>query len=256
MFTINLTAEQLNANYELVLDIIHKYFTGDRKSKLLTLFEDYKDKIIISPASSMNHFHSAYPGGYCVHTLLVIDIVEKLYQLWKSLGSDVSGYDLSELIFVALIHDFGKLGSIEQDYYIINDSEWHIKNRGELYKRNPELENVRHEERSIYILNQYGIKLSINEFIGILAHNGAYDEASKFYFDQFNDERKLRTNLPIIFHHADYMAYRIEYENEKKLRSNKPKTKTTIKDTKKALNINEKNNADILKSFADLFEEE
>ena len=47
-----------------------------------------------------------------------------------------------ELVF-ALHHDLGKVGDLEHDYYAPQDSDWHRKNRGEIYKHNPQLQYMK-----------------------------------------------------------------------------------------------------------------
>ena len=53
--------------------------------------------------------------------------------------------------------------------------------------------------------------------------NNVYDEANTTYLKSYLPERSLRTNLPIIMHHADHMASRIEFENWKHKDKSKPK---------------------------------
>jgi hypothetical protein len=75
--------------------------------------------------------------------------------------------------------------------------------------------------RSIWLLSNYGITFSQNEMIGILTHDGVYDSANDSYLKPWGKEKALWNNLPIILHHADHMASRIEYEKWK----NKDKVK-------------------------------
>ena len=51
--------------------------------------------------------------------------------------------------------------------------------------------------------------------IGILTHDGVYDSANDAYLKPWGKEKALWNNLPIVLHHADHMASRIEYENWK-----------------------------------------
>ena len=55
------------------------------------------------------------------------------------MSADMSGYTKEELIFFALNHDIGKMGFPGEgnETYIPNDSEWHRKNMGRMYKVNP-----------------------------------------------------------------------------------------------------------------------
>jgi len=46
----------------------------------------------------------------------------------------------------------------------------------------------------------------------IKTHDGLYDEGNRPYYISNSRESKLRSNLPILLHHADHMASRIEFE--------------------------------------------
>ncbi len=209
---MKLEVEQLKDNYDKIIAIIESTFTGARKQQLLTLFDDFDEQILLSPASSFNHLHGAFPGGFVIHTLNVINNSELLYKVWERSGADMTGYTLEELKFVALCHDLGKIGAKGVPYYIQCESDWHIKNQGKYYEINPELGFMRIQDRSLLLLNQYGLMLTENEYISILAHDGLYDEGNKPYFNGFSAESKPKTNLLYIVHQADIMAYRIEFE--------------------------------------------
>ena len=56
---------------------------------------------------------------------------------------------MKNLIFAALHHDLGKVGDLDKDYYIPQDSEWHRKNRGEIFKHNPKLQYMTVTDRAI-----------------------------------------------------------------------------------------------------------
>ena len=67
-----LSAEQIQANWEKLLQVIHHYISSPRKEQLLKLYNDMEEIIVTSPASSKAHFHNAFPGGYVDHVLRVI----------------------------------------------------------------------------------------------------------------------------------------------------------------------------------------
>ena len=63
-----------------------------------------------------------------------------------------------ELIFSALHHDLGKLGTKGELHYVANDSDWHIKNRGEYFKRNEENTYMTLTDRTFFLLNLYDLR--------------------------------------------------------------------------------------------------
>ena len=108
------------------------------------------------------------------------------------------------MIFAALHHDLGKAGDLEQDHYIPNSSEWHRKNQGKIYTNNPEMNFMTPPDRGIWILNQFGVKLTQNEFIGIKLTDGMYDDGNIQYLKSYAPEKKLKSNMT---------TTRIEYED-------------------------------------------
>ena len=136
--------------------------------------------------------------------------------MWKDAGADIN-YNLEELLFVALFHDLGKVGDKEKDNYVPNPSEWHRKKLGKLYTMNPDLTFMTIPDRSIWMLMQFNIDFSENEYLGIKLHDGMYVVENKAYLDA-RPEQALKTNLPLIIHHADMMATRIEHEGFTKVK--------------------------------------
>lgn len=208
---MNLTAEQLQENYNKFLGFIDQYITGDRKTQLKKLYEDHAERIMLMPAASIDHHHNTFPGGYVDHVIRVMECALKLKALWAEFGAYID-YTDEELIFAAMNHDLGKIGTEEAEQYQPNDSEWHRKNLGKLYKHNTENPFMTVPDRGLFLLQNRGIKVTLNEYFGIKLHDGLYEDANKPYYISHAKESKLRTNLPVILHHADHMAARIEYE--------------------------------------------
>jgi len=254
---MNLTAEQIQENWIKLIDTITNNFSGERCDNLITMYESFKDRILTAPASGIEHFHNCFPGGYLDHVLRVIEFSEKLFNLWAEAGATID-YSKEELIFVALNHDLGKIGDLEDEYYIPNPSEWHRKNQGKIYSTNPDIVHMSVPHRGLWLLQEHNIKLSKNEMIAIMVHDGAYEDANTTYLKSYLPERSLRTNLPIIVHHADHMASRIECELWKKEDSGvkKPQFTNTSK-TNRLRNLSngstKSNSASTL--FDDLFKE-
>lgn len=212
---MELTAEQILENWNNIINIINKEFSGDRKQKLLKLYEDYKDRIMYAPASSREYFHNCFPGGYLIHILNVIKFADQLDMMWeKNLGENgiVKTYTREELIFVALNHDFGKLGDEDGEHYITHDEHWK-KERGELYNSNENINNMDLIDRTFYMLQLYGITVSKNEFLGIKLHEMMFDKANEFYLMVYTKGKQLKTELPVIIHSADFMSTKFEYLN-------------------------------------------
>ena len=227
---MKLTPEQIETNWNKLIKIIEDTFEGDRKENLMKFYDDFKDRMMFAPASGQEHFHLCTPGGYVQHILNIIKYSLAFYKIWKDNGAYVDDYTTEELIFAALHHDLGKVGDLEQDHYIPNPSEWHRKNQGKIYTNNPDLKFMTAPDRGIWILNQYGISMTQNEYIGIKLTDGMYDDGNIQYLKSYSPEKKLKSNMQHILHQADMTTTRIEYEqwqhtDEEVVNTKVPKTK-------------------------------
>lgn len=209
--------DQLQKNYDKFIAIIKKYFQGERLEKLLHMYsmEELGPNLIISPASGNKYFHNAYEGGYIDHIFNVCKNSLKMKAVFQEAGSIIDFTD-DELLFSALHHDLGKLGTKENIHYIPNDSEWHVKNRGELYKRNEQNTYMTLTDRTFFLLNEYGIKYNEREYFGIKLTDGMYDEDNQKYLKSYVDVSKHRTPMYTILHYADAMSSMIERQNNLK----------------------------------------
>ena len=243
-----LSAEQMQNNWKKLLDTIEGFISDDRKENLLKMYKDLEERMMFAPASGKGHFHNAMPGGYVEHILHIIHHSLQLKQVWEKNGAMINFTD-EELVFAALHHDLGKVGDLEHDYYIPQDSEWHRKNQGAIYKHNPSLQYMKVPDRGLWLLQHYGVKVTDKEYIGIKLTDGLYDEANKSYLMSYNPDWALRSNLPYILHQADMMATHIEYDQWKRSNQTSNGVITKAPKTKE-----EQKNVDNLKSkFDELF---
>lgn len=211
--------------WDILMSHINNFIKTERKSNLIKMYESMADRILTAPASSHSTRHNCFPGGYIDHVNRVIDVSVKLFELWKDLGANIS-YSLEEVVFSALNHDLGKIGSSTLDYYIPNDSDWHIK-RGQIYKINPDLTFMKVPDRSIFLLQEHQIPFSENEYLAIKLHDGLYSKGNESYLMASGPEFSLKTDLPILIHHSDHLATLIESANHS--RGDVAPTKTKVK---------------------------
>jgi len=210
------TEAELKANYEKFIAIVNKYFTGDRLNKLLFMYSDDElgGNLMVSPASGNKNYHNAYEGGYIDHIFNVCKNALKMKKTFEEAGG-VCDFTEEELIFVALHHDLGKLGTKEELHYALNDSKWHIENRGELYKRNEKNSFMAITDRTLFTLSQYGITINENEYFGIKLTDGLYDEDNEKYYKVYDTTKYLKSNIQYIMHWADHMSTVIERQSVK-----------------------------------------
>lgn len=211
---MKLEAEVIKANWEKLMEYINIYITGPRKQQLLDFYSKHEDKLIMMPAAIKKEYHSAYAGGYIHHVNNVVSSALKMKELWEGQGADVSTFTMEELVFSAINHDLGKMGDGVNESYIPQTDKWRQEKLGEVYTFNKVLAFASVPDRSLFLLQEAGIKYSFNEMLAIQVHDGLYDEANKKYLMSYSAETKPRTNLLYILHQADLMAARIEFEQD------------------------------------------
>ena len=210
-----LTEQQIIDNWNKLIQLIEDTFQGERKDKLLEMYKYFEDRMSVAPASGKAAYHNAMVGGYVEHVLHVTKCALQIKELWESNGAEINFTD-EELIFAAMHHDLGKVGDLNQDYYIPQDSEWHRKNRGEIYKHNPNLQYMSVTDRAIFLLNHFGISMTQWEYLGLRLTDGMYEEANKSYYLTYNPDWALKSNIAYILHQADMMATHIEGDEWKR----------------------------------------
>jgi hypothetical protein len=95
------TAEELVSNYEKFRKLINQTFTGERLESLNKMYDHFEERIIYTPASSVEHYHNAFPGGYIDHVLRVTRNALSIYDLQEKWGLDLEGLSKESLIFTA-----------------------------------------------------------------------------------------------------------------------------------------------------------
>ena len=205
-----LTPEQIENNWHELIDLINTTFEGERLDKLIKMYDYFEERMCMAPASGKEHFHNAHAGGYVEHVLHITDLAQQIYELWDRNGAIVDNFTKEELIFSALHHDLGKVGDLAEDYYTPNDSDWHRKNQGLIYKHNGNLQFMTVTDRACWILQHFGVVMTENEYLGLRLTDGMYEEANKSYYVAYQKERQLKSNIAYILHQADMMASKIE----------------------------------------------
>ena len=210
-----LSIKEIEHNWKKLRDIIENSFDGNRLINLNKMYDYFEDRMCMAPASGKEHYHYAHVGGYVEHVLHIIDYALQIKGTWEKNGATINFTD-EELIFAAMHHDLGKVGDLEHDYYIPNDSDWHRKNQGMLFKHNPKIEYMTVTDRALWLLQHFGVSMTQNEFIGLRLTDGMYEEANKSYYVAYQPERQLRSNIAYILHQADMLATHVEYDEWKR----------------------------------------
>jgi hypothetical protein len=233
-----LTAEQIQNNYDKHLKIIEHYL-GGRAIACKEMLKHMEDNYVMAPASGKTWFHNAFAGGYVEHVNRVVQYALEQHKLYIKMGGNVD-YTEEELVFAALFHDLGKMGDGDKPNYIPQTDKWRQDKLSEMYTYNPDLDFMLIPDRSLFILQKFGIKVSQKEFLGIRLHDGVFDKANEAYFFSNVESSRQKTSIVSVLHTADFLASKVEYDIWKRNGGNsKPKTKKIQSSTGKKVNSSE-----------------
>lgn len=205
-----LEAEKIQKNYEKHLKIIDTYIT-ERKEQVKSMIKHMEDTYVMAPASGKTWYHNAFPGGYIDHVNRVVEYAVKQMRLYKEMGGEVD-FTEEELVFAALFHDLGKMGDGDSPNYLPQTDKWRQDKLNEMYTNNPDLDFMLIQDRSLFILQKFGIKVNQKEYLAIRCHDGVFDKANEAYFFSHQPSSRQKTNIISILHSADFLASKVEYD--------------------------------------------
>lgn len=235
---MSLSAEQIQKNYEKHLKIVDTYI-GDRKESVKKLISHMEDVYVMAPASGKSWHHNAFAGGYVDHVNRVVEYAVKQSRLYEEMGGNVD-YTEEELVFAAIFHDLGKLGDGDKENYIPQTDKWRQDKLAEMYTYNSDLDFMLVPDRSLYILQKFGIRVSQKEWLGIRLHDGVFDKANEAYFFSHMESSRQKTSIVSVLHSADFLASKVEYDIWKKNGgSSIPKQTKTASSTGKRVNASQ-----------------
>ena len=116
-----------------------------------------------------------YTGGLIDLTLKVTSSMRKLNDMLDEKLPTAS------ILKVGLLHDLGKVGDLEADQFLEQDSDWHREKLGQLYKYNESLTKMAYPHRTLWLLQQFGVELTRDEWEAIYVAGGMHLEENRFY---------------------------------------------------------------------------
>jgi hypothetical protein len=192
---MELTPEQISENFDKFRGFMEKL--GDRSDAGLALVDGLGERLALCPASSRKEYHAAFPGGLVDHSLRLLSNALKLC---KAFSWDPPK---DSLIIGCLLHDIGKVGDHENDYYLPQKDSWRVDKLGEIYTHNKELQYMTVPDRGVWLCQHYGLHLNQAEWLAIKLNDGQYAEENALY-------KMKEPLLADIVHIADYISTKQE----------------------------------------------
>jgi hypothetical protein len=166
-----MSIEKIESNWKTYESLCRRLSDHSINSLLDTMGE----RIVMCPASSRTDQYNCAPGGLVQHSM---DTTITMRTLNESLGFDLP---TASILKVGLLHDIGKVGDAENDYFVEQDSDWHREKLGQHYKYNDALQKMSVSHRSLCLLQSFGVQLTTEEWLAIQLAQGSHFEENRFY---------------------------------------------------------------------------
>jgi hypothetical protein len=196
MRRIKMSEEQLKKIMDTYIGLINSIENDDVRNGLNSLLEVLGERLMTSPASNKLEYHNCFVGGLVEHSLRVF---KNLKILTKSFAPEISN---DSIILVSLMHDLGKVGTVDAEYFLPQTSDWH-REKGMDYVHNTEIDYMGSAMRSIRLLGEFNVPTTEQEFKAILIHDGQYIPENRPYAHK-------EGMLALLLHQADVLACRTE----------------------------------------------
>ena len=119
--------KEIKSNWEQFESIIDRLDSNDIKEMINNLGE----RLAIAPANARNTDKGSEDGGLIKNTL---EILKLSRMIDAATGKQC---DIKTLYKIVVLHDIGKVGTIDENLFLNQDSSWHLEKLGMLYKINP-----------------------------------------------------------------------------------------------------------------------
>ena len=122
---------------------------------------DLAERILMCPAEPRNDSPGCEPGGLIQQAITVAKGLKRLNDGFNM------GTTTESILLVGLFHEIGKIGNLDEPYFVPEEEGWRRDKLGAFYKPNELLSRMTIPERSLFLLNHYGVKLTEEEFMAI-----------------------------------------------------------------------------------------
>lgn len=191
----SLTPEEIEKNWDRFYGLLDKL--GDRAPAAKAMVEHFGERLALAPASSRKKYHNCFPGGLVDHSIRVLLNANMLVKAYKwEVPKD-------SLIIGCLFHDLGKIGDLNEDLYLPQESDWHRDKLGQMYVYNESIPYMTVPDRGVWLCQHFGLRLTHDEFMAIKLNDGQYADENAPY-------KMKEPPLAIIVHTADIISTKQE----------------------------------------------
>ncbi len=133
----------------------------DRGEGLTLMMDELGERLLMCPAEPRNDSPGCEPGGLIQQAIIVAKGMKRINDAFEM------GASTESILIVGLLHELGKIGNLDEPYFIPEDENWRREKLGAFYKPNERLSRMTIPERSLYLLQNYKVHLTEEEFMAI-----------------------------------------------------------------------------------------
>ena len=163
--------EKIKSNWETYEKLCKKAV----KHGIGDLLDALGERLVMCPSAPRVDQGGAYAGGLVEHSIAVTACMRTINQ-----AHDLN-ISTNSILKVGLLHDIGKVGGLELDLFVEQDSDWHREKLGQMYKYNEDLSKMSTSHRTLFLLQHFGVALSGEEWLAIQLAQGSHFEENRFY---------------------------------------------------------------------------
>lgn len=178
--------EKLLDNFQKYSSLLTKYFPDEGTSRLL---EDLGLRLTTAPRG-MTSEEGGDPGKL-IEFLLRVTLVANDHSKALIAREGDESIDRRSVARVCLVHEIGKIGSLEEDLFVVQESQWHKDKLGQNFKYNDKCSKMSTSHRTLCLLQHYGISVTPDEWIAILTSQGMQYPENAFYGNSLPDVAKV-----------------------------------------------------------------
>jgi hypothetical protein len=165
--------ETVKSNWETFENLCGRLSDNNINMLLATLGE----RLITTPNNTHDSDTGCCAGGLIQMSL---EVTSNMRKISSTFDLDIS---TSSILKVGLLHEIGKVGTLEKNLFVEQDSDWHREKLGQFYKYNEDILKATVPDRTLFLLQHFGVKLSPDEFYAIRLSQGAHHDENRFYLN-------------------------------------------------------------------------
>lgn len=160
--------DKIMTQFERYCNLLNKVFPQESVESFL---EDFAERLALCPRG-LEKDAGGTPGALIEFSLNVAQ---------KSKEYSNNTPEVKSAVRVALVHELGRLGDLDEELYYTQDSSWHQEKLNQYYKYNKSCTKMNLGHRALYLLQKYKFDLTQDEWISIAISQGLHMPENAFY---------------------------------------------------------------------------